>query len=344
MNRYWGLDRTVLRNIDILEIDLNKARLHDVKIDLSSNPQGYKIDDITIDRLEIKDNIVFDKLILDYAISNGVRNYYCELELTLSTIGQDHNNKIPLSMYEYINKLDVITQYIDNTYGVRIDIENTRFKEVEINITGEMEYPYKGYDTIFRAIALGRNKKRYSVAPIIYLNQSLELRNADNKRSFRLKIYDKTTQLKTKGGNDKNLLRIEYVLKSYDVIQSKLGASKVLDITDDIIKEFLNEYIQEDIFNAVERYIHMSNKELKALYKQVKSECKRGFVKEFGHRASHVGVNTFDLEQVFEICKKDIVKSKNNKRYRDTLTKTMPPQLQNNYAKLSEIHDKFILV
>ena len=136
-------------------------------------------------------------------------------------------------------------------------------------------------------------------------------------------------------------MRLEYTLIGFDKIKAKLGTVSPLELTDEVIAQFLNESIAEDVFKPINKYISRTNKELSKQYRNLKKQYKRGYIREFAHYANSSDTEVFDMQQVLDIAKNDMNKSKNgtyNKRLIDSI---MSSQFKGNFKKLEEFRSKF---
>lgn len=351
LNRYVGIDRTELRNIRVDSIDIDTLRATDSRISFTNNELGYLVHTTTgeakrVDRLVIKDGYMFNSFRLDYKKMKGDRNYYTILDVTIATKEGESDNLRPLNISEYRNKINNIKHYIQDRYGVILDISEARFNTIEVNVTNEMMHTFHDYRMIFEAVRQKRNHKKYPVFGLKEKKLQYETYIFSNKSlTNELKLYNKTEQLAYcfKIYKKENFMRFEYRLNSYELIENRLGTSRVSELTDQNIRDFLSESIQEDIFKPVETFINDSNKELDKMYKNIKKKYKRGHIRQFAQYCSQKEVQILDMEQVIAIAKKDMSKSNHFKLNYKIVDEVMPDVLKNNLEKLAELQDKFIL-
>lgn len=351
MNRYIGIDRTELRNIRVESIDIDKLRASDGLISFTNNELGYLLYTTTgeakrVDRLVIKDGYMFNSFRLDYKKMRGDRSYYTILDVTISTKEGESDNLRPLNISEYRNKIKNIKNYIRDFYGVYLDISEARFNTIELNVTNEMLEPFHEYTRIFEAVRKKRNQKKYPVVGIKEKKLQYETYIFSNKSlTNELKLYNKTEQLAYCFSiyKKENYMRFEYRLNSYELIENRLGTSRLSELTDEVIRDFLSKSIREDIFKPVETYINDSNKSLNRLYRDLKKRYKRGYIRQFAQYSSQIDVDILDMAQVIEIAKKDMSKSSNFSHNYKLVDEVMPNSLKNNFNKLAELKEKFIL-
>lgn len=352
MNRYVGIDRTELRNIEVNKIDVDRLlQSDDTQISFTNNELGYLVHTTTgeakrVDRLVVKDGFMFNSFRLGYKKMDGVRNYYAILDITIATKEGNSDNLVALNVSEYKNKLNNIKSYMQRIYGIYLDVSEARFNTIELNVTNEMMYPFHEYTRIFEAVRKKRNHKKYPVVGIIEKELHNETYIFSNKGSTnQLKLYNKTEQLAYcfRIHKKEQFLRFEYRLRTYDLIQNRLGTDKVSELTDQNIRDFLSKSIQEDIFEPVSKYISSSNTQLKKLYREIKAKHKRGYIRQFAQYSSQEQIEILDMEQVIAIAKKDMTKSNNYTKNYKVIDEVMPSILKQNYEKLDELKDKFLI-
>ena len=346
----FGIDKTELRNIKVEAIDLNVLKFNPkIMFNLASD-NGYSVKEygsnktIQLDRIYIKDNYLFNVFRLDYKKDRGSKIYYTSLDITINTKENTRNNVNPLSVSEYIDKINNIKDYLKDRYGIYIYLQDCRFHEIEINITEFMEYEFEEYKLLFEAIRLKRNQKVYPCYSPIEKHLKYGTHKVYSK-VMELKFYNKTKQVYDafKIQIDSNCMRLEYTLKGYDKIKDKLGTTSPFDLTMDTLRSFLNESVKTDVFKPIEAYINESNKKLIKMYRNVKKQNKKGYIKEFTHKANSKDSVIFDMNQVLDIIKTDAQKSKNYSKYKKIVNEIMSDSLKGNLDKYKEFKVKFFI-
>lgn len=351
LNRYVGIDRTELRNIRVDSIDIDKLRATDSRISFTNNELGYLVHTTTgeakrVDRLVIKDGYMFNSFRLDFKKMKGDRNYYTILDVTIATKEGESDNLRPLNISEYRNKINNIKHYIQDRYGVVLDISEARFNTIEVNITNEMMHTFHDYRLIFEAVRQKRNHKKYPVFGLKEKKLQYETYIFSNKSlTNELKLYNKTEQLAYcfRIYKKENFMRFEYRLNSYELIANRLGTSRVSELTDQNIRDFLSESIQEDIFKPVDAYMSDSNKELDKMYKNIKKKYKRGHTRLFANYCNGKEVSILDAEQIYNIVKKNTTKTNHLAENKRLIYSVVSDCLVGNLDKLDELKEKFIL-
>lgn len=352
MNRYVGIDRTELRNIEVIKIDVDRLLQSDTtQISFTNNELGYLVHTTTgeakrVDRLVIKDGYMFNSFRLDYKKMKGDRSYYTILDVTIATKEGESDNLRPLNISEYRNKINNIKSYMRDIYGVYLDISEARFNTIEVNVTNEMMHTFHDYRMIFEAVRQKRNHKKYPVFGLKEKKLQYETYIFSNKSlTNELKLYNKTEQLAYCFSiyKKEQFMRFEYRLHSYDLIQNRLGTDKLSELTDQAIRDFLSKSIQEDIFEPVETFINDSNKELDKMYKNIKKKYKRGHTRLFANYCNGKEVAILDAEQIYNIVKKNTTKTNHLAENKRLIYSVVSDCLVGNLDKLDELKDKFLI-
>lgn len=356
----YGLDKTKINNVFIKHIDVDKLLSNDNVTFIKAKPNSKKStliptdkdasELISIEYIAIKDNDVFDVFRLGHKDNEGFIVPYCKIELTVHD--KTDNNLIPLSISDYKNRLMRIGRYLKNRYGLTVSFKNVIFSMMEINITQQMNYKFDDYYHILTLMQELASKDYHKSKP--------NYKNKDNfftgltlsNNSTEIKIYDKTKQLynEYKVIVDDRYMRIEYKLKDAQRIARAFGTNKLHEITDQQILEFLQQHIQIDLIDPIEKkHIPMSNKQLEKLFKTIKKNNKHKFIPIFvatahGELCDNKKCSSlpllFDIEQLITIVSSYDTKHKkrNIKLIKDNSNIV---KFHNNFDKLEEIKLKF---
>ena len=351
MNRYVGIDRTELRNLIVYQVDLQKLQNTDSKIRLTESQLGYMTRDIEgniirVENIVISDGFMFNSFRLDYKKEKGNRTYYTILDVTIATKEGESDNLRPLNISEYRNKIENIKHYMQEIYGIYLDVSEARFNTIEVNITNEMMHTFHDYRMIFEAVRLKRNHKKYPVFGLKEKKLQYETYIFSNKGlTNQLKLYNKTEQLSYCFSiyRKEQFMRFEYRLHSYDLIQNRLGTDKLSELTDQAIRDFLSKSIQEDIFEPVEAYLSDTNKQLDKMYKNIKKKYKRGHTRLFANYCNGKEVAILDAEQIYNIVKKNTTKTNHLAENKRLIYSVVSDCLVGNLDKLDELKDKFLI-
>ena len=354
----FGIDKSSLGNVIINSIDDDYLRtLQSQGADITINETingGFELPltngstkQYTL--IKIIDNFLFIDFTIGVINNKDFKVYYTTLNLS-SSIADNVANLKPLLYGEYKSKLKVLEDYFLSMYHIDLSLEDTYFKEIEINKTLiDTKYSFEDYNTLFDTLQAYMNPKQYKVKDKYGLVTSdtnnyfstfefaTSKRKKTKKSAKRLKIYDKRLELsKRQIGIDTYAIRFEYVLRE-EQITKNLGTNKVHNLNDTILLDFYESNITKDVFETLDKAIKDQNKQLVQMYQDVKSNMKRGYLREFFHRASHIAI---DQEQVEAIALADMKKSGNYKKNKALLESIVP---QHNLDKLEELKELLLL-
>lgn len=346
----YGIDKSEIRNIIIESIDFQVLRSNQkvvYNVSQSELAQVIKVhgkdEYMKLDRLYIPDDELFNSFTMDYKKDMGTRGYYTSLDLAIKPKKGREPNLIPMTLEQYKDKLETIRQYLINKYGVYISYEDSRIYYIELNITQMMKYKFGDYYYLFEAIKNNRNKKKY--LKYSYTGEgNIETFELFHKRRTQvMKFYDKTKQLYDcfRIQVDNKYMRLEYSLTGYDKIKQLLGSDKIQDLTDDSIRSFLNESINSDVFTPIQKHIDKTNIELAKKYQEIKKQHKRGYLRQFANYCNSRDTDIFDIEQIYNICHKDMSQHNHYKRNKTMIEGIISMTLGNSFEKFREFKDKF---
>lgn len=343
-----GIDKTILSNIIIESIDLNKLMAQPSNkrsVQLSNTTTGYPVintvsqETILLDTLTIKDNGLFNSFKLNYKLNRGHKTYYTILDLTVSN-NEGHNLK-PYTYTEYLEHLGRIRLYLIENYGITINVSEAKFKSIEINNTQQMAQPFQEYLPILEAIEPFISKKRFT--------HRLEVRRVNQQPNtvyFRnnqmtLKFYNKSNQLQELSFTcEDNLLRIEYTLTNKGVSR-QLKSNKIADINQNTIVTFFNESLFTDLVEPFNKAINSSNTKVIKLYHTVKKQKQRGAFREFIHRLNASDI-LIDSQQLYDIATYELKHDTHKSRHKKIMEDLLNPKYQNVLNKFHELIDKFL--
>ena len=100
---------------------------------------------------------------------------------------------------------------------------------------------------------------------------------------------------------------------------------------------FFIDSINKDVFNTLDIADNKITIQLTKLYKEVKAEFKRGFLREFFHRASHIA---YDPQQIEQVALTDMKRNRHYQKNKKLLYSIMPNTNIN--EKIAELKDKLL--
>lgn len=358
MVNVFGIDKTTLVNIQINEIDLQHLYYlqtvgRNISINEAKDGKGFDIPLTngsigSFSYIKIIDNFLFLDLTIGCINNKKCRVYYTKINLT-SSIANNVSNLFPLSVGDYKAKLNNLTDYFKQLYHIDLSFENSRFEEIEINRTFETNYLFEEYTPIFDTLVdyMPQSRFKYKAlygecigqpnTPTTY-EFLTKKRQKNNKSAKRLKIYDKSKEQRIRKIDigEKQYIRFEYVLRE-EQITNNLSTNEVAKLTDEAMLSFFIDSINKDVFNTLDIADNKITIQLTKLYKEIKAEYKRGFLREFFHRATHIA---YDPQQIEQVALTDMKKNYHYQRNKKLLYSIMPNTNIN--EKIAELKDKLL--
>jgi len=288
MDYYIGLDKTTLKNLKIISIDFAKLKStanFDLNIDKDTQfLSGYRTaKDATTGELvkfapfKLIDNNLFS----DLAIGNRNGLEFERLNLRVSAIGA--NNLIPLTISAYKHHFAKVVQYIEDRYGIKLDVSEAEFVKLEYNLTLRLNKDFKSYNRLLNIMLLIAPKKfDHGMVGDHTFRDTRYIRN----KSIEYKFYDKTYQLQKVYNVELSdqWLRLELSITnnnndSKKIIEKYLGTSKVKDITDSQLQIMFKQLCTRDLIKPFNRYIINSTKRLYKELREHKQSHAKGYLK-----------------------------------------------------------------
>lgn len=320
-----GIDKTTINNIKIVSVDFDKLMTNNnvtvsrdgITASLPTNiPGQYK----EVHEIRIKDGTAFNTFRFAINTTGGKFIPYCLMEIHIRSLCGDNMN--PLNIEAYKRMLQQIRIYVADRYGIRLNFDNIGFKEIEINCTFELDREFKEYEYLLDRI--------YEVAPKRYKDKAKFHDNIDNSlkeivfynQSTELKVYDKKKQLKDvyKIKIDKNLMRIEYTFMRPQKVEDALGTSKVNELTDESIQDYIKKGIEKDIIKPLLKHVEKANKQLLKIAKEYKQKYPKQWAKRFIDKApGFYMVNEIEVDG--EIKEEKIMLLVDNQQLKDIVYK-----------------------
>lgn len=356
------IDETEIYNGKVRRVDLEKLLHHEkVKRHIGTGNKIYLEDcktgkEVAFDMISIEDKYMFNGLQMGSKTSKGFVHEFLHISMFVSDLEVEGHNLEPLTKSQYESRCNEVQRYIEEEYGLALNLKEKKFKLLALNKTFELEREINEYWELFELIWL--------LAPAKYKAKGFMVGGANEVIGIylenglvKIKIYDKTRQLKNEKGIelDRQYMRIEIVLKDVRKIKDVFGTTLVSDITDKQLEEYYNSVLQEDIFGKIEEYLIESKKQLQKIAREEKKRNKLNWTRNFFLKSGNGGIKykkrgkptkvdlMFDIEQCLEIIKEE---TKNNykKRLR-TLEKDIEDLdgKKNNLARLDEIKNKTLL-
>lgn len=264
---------------------------------------------------------------------------YCRLELSVCCGDASKDNLKCMTIKEVWQKIYAAKDLLLTKYGIHINAYSMKIWSIEINKTIKLENPYREYKHVINAISMLLPKRlrlnKYSedgstCSEKYDLEKNTEsIRRYSSKKpdgqGFRIKMYDKSKQLKEKKDRDvnTNFFRFEIELCPSDKVAKSLGTGLVFRLSDETINAYYSEFIVNNVVRPKETYEEKQHKKIAAFLKKHYPKLKP---KQLVDRlyddllatASDSGISVlfnFDVESLIKCMPKSFYKAKKQKRY-----------------------------
>lgn len=288
--KYFGIDKTILRNIKLISINLDLLKLKKQENTLNRIDQtgittyvwdSEKEENVEINYIKIVDNKRFTNFAFGVVLCNNKTKIepYVKIETSVSYFEQNGelrgNNSKPLSMEEYIEFVNQIKDYLEEEYQVVIDITEAKWEEVEIARQFTLKENYCKYSYILENLYFlaparmwgmeeDKRKKAHGLQHErdkeygTYVD-SMCLGNASIGEIF----YNKTKQLKkTKGIElEVEFMKVELKIKNSNQYDTAFGNKTIYQIADKDLKEYFLERLSKDVFKNYDEFLYGVNEE-----------------------------------------------------------------------------------
>lgn len=363
-----GIDKTVLTNIKLINIDLSKFK----RMQQESNGKKFAIiefddkspviighqhdgsDWMHIKRLQIKDKRV-GQLNIEYRKTTIDNQYHVITSLHVNA--SDTNNLQNLDAYGYKQRIKAVVKAYNDLYGIQIDADYAKIKRLELNATFKIQGDFKDYIRPLSLLISNVPASRYrdSYSNTVKYHTWQEIRDESvaietflvKNTSTELKIYNKIKQLKDckyiPQSAPENVIRIEYTLKDYRVINRQLG--DINNISDIKLSAVFWDNLNRDLIRPYNAWCKQNLKELKSVLKKHISANRSDWCSQFYRQCRQFeAVNNrpllFDISDCQQVLK--ALKISNPARSYDRLINNagFEQDLMGQKNKIDEILDK----
>ena len=145
---------------------------------------------------------------------------------------------------EYQKMIKRIFQYLYDEYGVTVNFQNLKFSEMEINCTFELKEEFYKYHRVLRLMMCNLPNSFRKLGQVSGINKKEQRIESETfyrgNSSTEVKIYDKKKHLMQtiQFRLEKNMMRIEFILKKSQKIKEVFRSTLVSDLTDEKINKF----------------------------------------------------------------------------------------------------------
>lgn len=365
-----GIDKTVLTNIKLTDIDLSKFQMQQEQE--ASNSKKFAIiefddkspiiighqhdgsDWMHIKRLQIKDKKV-GQLNIEYRKTTLDNQYHVITSLHVNA--SDTNNLQNLDAYGYKQRIKAVVKAYDDLYGIKIDADYAKIKRLELNATFTVQRDFKDYIRplilLISNVPASRYRDNYSNTVKYHTWQEIKDKSVEietflvKNTSTELKVYNKIKQLKDckyiPQSVPEDAIRIEYTFKDYRVINRQLG--DINNISDIKLSAVFWDNLNQDLIKPYNAWCKRNLKDLKIVLKKHLSANRSDWCSQFYRQCRQFeAVNNrpllFDISDCQQVLK--ALKISNPARSYDRLINNagFEQDLMGQKNKIDEILDK----
>lgn len=288
-----GIDKTVLTNIKLIDIDLVKFKK--MQQEQESNSKKFAIiefddkspiiighqhdgsDWMHIKRLQVKDKKV-GQLNIEYRKTTLDNQYHVITSLHVNA--SDTNNLQNLDAYGYKQRIRAVVKAYDDLYGIKIDADYAKIKRLELNATFKIQGDFREYirplSLLMSNVPASRYRDSYSNTVKYHTWQEIKDKSVEietfliKNTSTELKVYNKIKQLKDckyiPQSVPEDVIRIEYTFKDVRVINRQLG--DINNISDIKLLAVFWDNLNRDLIRPYNAWCKRNLKDLKIVLKR----------------------------------------------------------------------------
>lgn len=346
-----GIDRTVLCNVSITEVDM--VKLTDAFKHINdSGSSATKIQLLegtptVVPEHNIRKISICDKRYGQLTIQSK-RNYQTQQvtiasEFQLSPVDNGNNIK-NLSVCELKSRIRAAVKHYNAFYGLKLDVSQLKIRSMEINTTIKLKEEIGAYTGVLALFCKLLPVKYYKDCKLMVWqerhtgqSESFTVRNS----SVELKIYNKAKQLRDAQIIllPDNLLRIEYVF--HRLQHSPLKNPE--ELTDQLIQNQFLRFFRRDIVKPYQSWIPQHTEKLRQLL-QVHRTSSRYWIDSFCRDCRYKNATEpfealYDLEILKAVLKDELSGDKNRSRKLKAIMSQFQYEtdLRGNVARAEEI-------
>lgn len=278
-----GIDKTVIKNFTVKSVDMNKLQSESnvdnvMVLRNCKNRYNYFMEQRqdNFNLIKITDNTLFNGLKIDVKkIGENSFIQYATLDLSIKQKG--NNNLAPLTVGAYLQKVQAVFKYIQERYGIYMDISDIKFQSIELNATIELNNEFSEYIRAFDLLM--------DLAPKTYKDHKTHKDRLTNKvdymviynKSIACKFYNKADQLQEVYSFDtgKNILRVEYTILNSEKMKDIFGHCELNKLNDEDIKQFVKTKFESDFISRFEKFKEGNSSKLIKIAKQYRKDHKQ---------------------------------------------------------------------
>lgn len=230
-----------------------------------------------ISRIKIEKTEYFDSFL--YEVGKDGHPYG---RMEMSVDDAVYHNLNCLTTIEYAEKLENAKKYLKDEYGIIVNMNDCKYKSLEINKTIITNHKFSEYVRPIR-LMMYLLPDRLRLRAVEYMSKSPRPYKASDYKTYpetymqvsrgkekrlEIEIYDKTKQLERyKITVCHNYLRFEITLNG-SKIQEVLGDNGVHNVTDRVINNYFNNFVEQNIIKEYEKYCEKRNRAIRMILKK----------------------------------------------------------------------------
>ena len=264
-----GLDKAVLSNFRILNIDYDKLRQHtNVEIDVAGS-FVYQADGVSFRWLKIKDNNKFGTLTA--GVKKKKQGMYAFERMEIFVGDGEAGNLQNKTVDEYKSLVIEAFEYLSSEYGIVANYDDVHFSLMEINCTFPLESEFYQYHRALRLLMYNLPSNFKKLNQVQAVNKEEHRLEAETyyrgNNTTEVKIYDKRKQLAETiyYFHSENLMRIEVTLKKPQRIKEAFKTNSLNDFTDAMINDFYIKQFERLFVNKYKKWQKENAKRLKRM-------------------------------------------------------------------------------
>ena len=347
-----GIDKSEIKDFWVLYVDFLKLRKHDNVILEGKEGMAYELKDgKSFGKLQINDNVWFGTFLVE--MRKGGNGCFVYTKMDVFVGNEETGNLNNLSVMEYKERIEFIKRYLQEEYGVFIDICKARIRKMEINCTFEIAEEFYKYHRALRLMMFNMSddsEKTMTVEKNNKKEQSIESETFyyGNNR-WQIKIYDKKRQLEDTMGYecDIYIMRIEIILKNSQKVNEVIKKKLLLEITDDMIVNFFMKQFRNLVEKKYKKWRKDNKKQLNELITFHKRKSRNNWHKNLLNECRNTELKKrvpiiLELDDLFEQIKL-LEKGRHFSRVKKSIENICEEDdvfLQNDSKKIEEIISK----
>lgn len=354
------IDQIMFANIEILSINNIQFLIEKNILEITTSPIQYNLSNGTsFSRLNIEGDFLIDKMIAGVMRKGNTVIKYCNLVLSINS--NTFGNLYCYTVDQYKKRLYKVQKHLLIEYGILSDFNNITIKEIEINRTFILNEAYSKYRRVITLIMHNLPKElKYQMTYLKNEKSQFEYesyyatskKTKKSNRYLELKIYDKTKAITNKIILSASYMRIEFRFVGTQRIERALSTKYFSFLTDEIINNSFDKYIQRYIIRPFNSWKPERDKYLlKLIYQEREKDVRHWQINLIRILTNEEVAKGFpillDVEELFPLLNNMHLTSKRKyeikRNFQNIAQKYTTAYCQKDHIKLNEILQKIQL-